>query len=103
MLVWIIGGTPWREKEILKKLEDAGINGWTVLFERWMLDKEDPWWDRFSHKEGTLGYNKHRGMAPLRKIWRKAGDYKMHYFLDHKPWEGKMSQSKPLVTGPRGY
>ncbi len=101
--VWIIDGTPWREKEILEMLEDAGINGWTVLFERLVLKKEDPWWDRFSHKEGILGYSKHRGMAPLRKIWRKVGDYKMHHFLDHKPWEGKMSQSKPLVKGPRGY
>jgi len=101
--VWIIDGTPWREKEILEMLEDAGINGWTVLFERLVLKKEDPRWDRFSHKEGILGYNKHGGMAPLRKIWRKVGDYKLHHFLDHKPWEGKMSQSKPMVKGPRGY
>jgi len=101
--VWIIDGTPWREKEILKMLEDAGINGWTVLFERLVLEKGDPWWDRFSHKEGTLRYSKHRGMAPLRKIWRRAGDYDMHYLMDHAPWERKMSQSKPIVKGPRGY
>ncbi len=101
--VWVIYGTPWREKEILKMLEDAGIIGWTVLFERLVLKKEYPWWDRFSHKEGILGYNKHGGMAPLRKIWRKVGDYKLHHFLDHKPWEGKMSQSKPPVKVLRGY
>jgi len=101
--VWIIDGTPWREKEILEMLEDAGINGWTVLFERLVLDKGDPWWDRFSHKEGTLPYSKHGGMAPLRKIWRKTGDYKLHHLLDHAPWERKMSQSKPIVKGPRGY
>jgi hypothetical protein len=100
--VWIIDGTPWREKELLQMLEDAGINGWTVLFERLVLDKEDPWWERFSHKEGVLGHNKHKGMAPLRKIWRKVGDYKLHHLMDHAPWERKMSQSKPTVKGPRG-
>jgi len=40
---------------------------------RLVLDKEDPWWDRFSHKEGILKYNKLMGMAPLRKIWRRTG------------------------------
>ncbi len=101
--VWIIDGTPWREKEILEMLGDAGINGWTVLFERLILDREDPWWDQFSHKEGTLSYNKHGGMAPLRKIWRRVGDYKLHHLLDHAPWERKMSQSKPMTKGHRGY
>ena len=101
--VWIIDGTPWREKEILEMLEDAGINGWTVLLERLVLEKGDPWWDQLSHKEGTLDYNKLGGMAPLRKIWRRVGDYKLHYLMDHAPWEREMSQSKPTVKVPRGY
>jgi hypothetical protein len=101
--IWVIAGSPWREKEILKMLEDAGINGWTVLLERLVLKKGDSWWDRFSHKEGVLSYNKHGGMAPLRKIWRRAGDYELHYLLDHAPWEREMSQSKPWVRVPRSY
>jgi hypothetical protein len=101
--VWIIDGSPWREKEILEMLEDAGINGWTVLMERLVLEKGDPWWNRFSHKEGTLGYSKHGGMAPLRKIWRRAGDYELHYLLDHAPWEKEMSQSKPPTKVLRAY
>ena len=101
--VWIIDGTPWREKEILEMLEDAGINGWTVLLERLVLEKGDPWWNQLSHKEGTLDYNKHGGMAPLRKIWRRVGDYKLHYLMDHAPWEREMSQSKPPVKVLRGY
>ena len=67
-----------------------------------MLEKGGPHWDQLSHKEGTLGYNKHGGMAPLRKIWRRVGDYKMHYLMDHAPWEGEMSQSKPPVKVLRG-
>ena len=101
--VWVIDGSPWREKEILELMEEAGINGWTVLLERLKLDKGDPWWDRFSHKEGTLPYTKHNGFAPLRKIWRRAGDYELHHLLDHAPWEKEMSQSKPWVKVLRGY
>ena len=101
--IWVIDGSPWREKEILKMLEGAGVNGWTVLFERLVLEKGDPWWNRLSHREGTLGYNKHGGMSPLRKIWRRVGDYEMHHLLDHAPWEREMSQSKPPVKVLRGY
>ncbi len=101
--VWVIDGTPWREKEILEMLEDAGIEGWTVLAERLVLGKDDPWWERFSNKEGVLPFSKHHGCAPLRKIWRRVGDYDLHYLMDHAPWERKMSQSKPPVKVLRGY
>ncbi|MCK4490358.1 MAG: replication-relaxation family protein, partial [Anaerolineales bacterium] len=87
--IWVIDGTPWREKEILDMLDDAGINGWTVLIERLQLERGDPWWGRHSHKNGVLDYNKHGGFAPLRKIWGRAGDYELHYLLDHAPWEKK--------------
>ena len=100
---WVIYGSPWREKEILEMLGEAGINGWTVLAERLILGKDDPWWERFSCKEGTLPFAKHQGRAPLRKIWRKVGDYELHYLLDHAPWERKMSQSKPWVRVLRSY
>ena len=102
-LVWVIYGTPWREKEILEMMGAAGIAGWTVLAERLILTKEDPWWERFSHKEGVLPHKRHNGHAPLRKIWRKVGDYDMHHFLDHSPWEKEMSLSKKVVRVPRSY
>jgi len=101
--IWVIDGSPWREKEILDMLDDAGVNGWTVLLERLVLEKGDPWWDRHSHKDGVLDYNKHGGMAPLRKIWGKAGDYELHYLMDHAPWEKEMSQSKPPTKVLRAY
>lgn len=101
--VWVIDGSPWREKEILEMLGEAGINGWTVLNERLVLGKDDPWWERFSHKEGVLPFNKHHGCAPLRKIWRRVGDYELHHLMDHAPWEKEMSQSKPPVKVLRGY
>lgn len=101
--VWVIDGAPWREKEILEMMEEVGINGWTVLLERLRLEKRAPWWDRFSDKEGVLGFGKHGGLAPLRKIWRRVGDYELHDLLDHAPWEREMSQSKPMIKVPRGY
>jgi len=101
--VWVIDGSPWREKEILEMLEAAGVNGWTVLVERLRLDKDDPWWERFSHKPGALPYIKHGGVAPLRKIWRNTADYKMHHLLGHAPWKRVMSQTKPITDVPRGY
>ena len=101
--LWVIDGSPWREKEILLMLEEAGVNGWTVLMERLVLEQNDPWWVRHSHKFGVLAYTKHRGMAPLRKIWRRAGDYELHHLLDHSPWAREMSQTKPMISVPRGY
>ena len=101
--VWVIDGSPWREKEILEMLEKAGINGWTVLLERLKLERGDPWWEQYLFKEGTLPYQKHGGMAPLRKIWRRVGDYELHHLLDHAPWEREMSLSKPWVKVLRGY
>jgi hypothetical protein len=101
--VWVIDVSPWREKEILEMMEEAGIEGWTVLVERLQLDEGDPWWARFSHKAGTLPYNKHAGVAPMRKIWRNTRDYKMHHLLGHAPWEREMSLSAPIKEAPRGY
>ncbi len=101
--IWVIDGSPWREKEILEMLKDAGINGWTVSLDRLQLERGDPWWGRHSYKEGVLDFSKHGGLAPLRKIWRRAGDYELHYLLDHAPWEREMSQSKPWVKVLRGY
>lgn len=101
--IWVINGSPWREKEILDMLDDAGINGWTVSLDRLKLERGDPWWGQHSHKDGVLDYNKHGGFAPLRKIWGRAGDYKRHYLMDHAPWEREMSQSKPWVKVLRGY
>ena len=101
--IWIIDGTPWREKEILEMMGTVGINGWTVLVERLTVAKDDPWWEDHFRPKGTLPYSKHGGMAPLRKIWRNTEDYKLHHLLDHTPWEGEMSLSGPIVKVPRGY
>ena len=101
--VWIIDGTPWREKEILEMMKDAGIPGWTVLVERLVLGENDPWWERHFRGEGNIPYHKHKGVAPLRKIWRNAKDYELHHLLGHSPWSKEMSQSKPLIKVPKGY
>ena len=101
--VWVIDGSPWREKEILEMLGKAGINGWTVLVERLRLERDDPWWGRFSHKQGALPYDKHGGVAPLRKVWRNTEDYRMYHLLGHAPWEREMFQTKPFTDVPRGY
>lgn len=100
---WIIDGTPWREKEILKMMRSAGINGWTVLVERLRMEKDNPWWNQYFRPEGTLPFNKHRGAAPLRKIWRNTEDYELHPLLGHCPWAQEMTLSKPMIRVPRGY
>ena len=100
---WIIDGTPWREKEILEMLGAAGINGWTVLVERLVAVKDDPWWEEYFYSKRALPYSKHRGMAPLRKIWRTPQDYQLHHLLGHTPWVRNMTQSKPPVRVPRSY
>jgi len=100
---WVIDGSPWREKEVLEMMEEAGINGWTVLAERLQLDRDDSWWERFSHRAGALPYDKHGGAAPLREIWRNTKDYKRHHLLGHAPWTREMSLSGPIKEAPRGY
>ncbi len=101
--LWIIDGSPWREKELLEMLAENDINGWTVLLDRLILNRNDPWWERHSHKPGVLPYEKHGGMAPLRKIWRNTLDYEYHHFLGHSPWKRKMSQTKKPIPVPRSY
>ncbi len=101
--IWVIDGSPWREKELLEMLADHGIDGWTVLLDRLLLDKNDPWWNRHSHKPGVLPYEKHGGMAPLRKIWRNTQDYKYHEFLGQSPWKKEMSQTKEPISVLRSY
>ena len=101
--IWVIDGSPWREKELLEMLADHDINGWTVLLDRLLLGKNDPWWNRHSHKPGVLPYEKHGGMAPLRTIWRNTQDYKYHEFLGQSPWNKEMSQTKKPVSVPRSY
>lgn len=103
VLVWIIAGTPWREKEILEMMGEAGIPGWTVLMERLRLGQGDSWWERHPCLSGSLPYSKHRGLAPLRPVWRNTKDYQLHPLLGHSPWAKKMTQSKPWVRVPRSY
>ncbi|MBS3753741.1 MAG: hypothetical protein KGY46_10200, partial [Anaerolineales bacterium] len=71
--------------------------------ERLRLERDDPWWGRFSHKQGALPYDKHGGVAPLRKVWRNTEDYELHHLLGHAPWEREMSQTRPFTDVPRGY
>jgi len=101
--IWVIDGSPWREKEVLEMLAESDINGWAVLMERLLLEKDDPWWGRSSYRPGTLPYNKHGGLAPLREIWRNTVDYRMHHLLGHSPWIQEMSLSGPIKEVPRGY
>jgi len=103
VLVWIIDGTPWREKEILDLMGEANIPGWTVLKERLRLGQDDSWWGRHTGLGGELPYSKHRGFAPLRSVWRNTNDFELHPLLGHSPWAKKMSQSKPMIRVPRGY
>jgi hypothetical protein len=103
VLVWVIDGTPWREKEILEMLGEAGIPGWSVLVERLKLGQGDPWWEWHMGLDGELPYSKHQGFAPLRDVWRNTKDYELHPLLGHSPWAKTMSQSKPMIKVPRGY
>lgn len=103
VLVWIIDGTPWREKEILEMMGEAGIPGWTVLVERLRLGQGDSWWEWHTALDGELPYSKHRGFAPLRSVWRNTNDYELHPLLGHSPWAKKMTLSKPMIKVPRGY
>lgn len=100
---WVIDGTPWREKEILKAIREAGIEGWTVPLDRLKLEEDDPWWETNFQLDGNLPYQKHHGYAPLRKIWRSPEDYRMHTLLDQAPWRQEMSLSQPVTRVPRSY
>jgi len=103
VMIWIIDGTPWREKEILEMMDEAGIPGWTVLVERLRLEPGDSWWEWHIGLDGELPYTKHQGFAPLRDVWRNTVDYELHPLLGHSPWAKTMTQSKPAIKVPRSY
>lgn len=103
VLVWVIDGTPWREKEILEMMDEASLPGWTVLVERLRLEQNGSWWEWHPVLEGEMPYSKHAGFAPLRAVWRNTNDYELHHLLGHSPWAKKMSQSKPITKVPRSY
>ena len=86
-LVWVIDGTPWRERKILEAMGARTIRGWTVALDRLILPPADSWWQ--AHPAGGLSLDDTAvgGMAPLRPVWRSAQSPGMLPFLDCQPWQ----------------
>lgn len=108
VLVWVIEGTPYREKIILEMMRKAGIKGWTVLVERLVIPEDDVWWMinvpvQLNSRGLTKGlsYESIGGMAPWREVWDSTGGNGRQSLLGTTPWKerdlrrslsGKMGQ-----------
>jgi hypothetical protein len=91
-LIWVIDGSPYREKQILDLMKARDIDGWTVLLERLILPKEDRWWllhPYFSiSRESRVGlpHEAIGGMSPWRPVWHSCADARLRPLLGLEPW-----------------
>ena len=88
LIVWVIDGTPYRESEIISKMREREIQGYTVLLERLKLEKGDSWWLDNPPVFGGRDFNAIGGLMPYRKIWRYTGNENgLVPFLNCEPWK----------------
>jgi len=102
-LVWVINGTPHRERSLLEMMRDMDVPGWTVLLERLVLDPVDPWWSSHPSMVQGMSYSKTGGFAPLRKIWMSTRDHQLHHLFDLSPWRADMLLTAPVRETPGLY
>lgn len=95
-LVWVIDGSPFREKQVLDMMRERKLDGWTVILERLILPEDDPWWlvhppTSLSKRGSQVGlrYESIRGMAPWRTIWMTPDRVGYQPLLGLKPWTGR--------------
>ena len=94
VLVWLVDGSPGREVQILNLMRERGIDGWTVLKERLVLDADDLWWLQHVPVAGDWGRSKvglkhdaFGGMAPWREIWNTTSGWGEKPLLGVQPWK----------------
>lgn len=75
-LLWVVEGSPSRERQILDAMRRRSIRGWTSTLERLVLPREDIWWlihppVNLSRLDGrvSLPWRAVGGMAPWRCVW----------------------------------
>jgi hypothetical protein len=92
-LVWVIDGSPFREKQIVDMIRKRGIEGWTASLERLKLPQEDKWWlihtpVGYSGRDSKVGlqWKTIGGMAPWRRIWMSTLGNEYQPFMGHEPW-----------------
>jgi hypothetical protein len=105
-LVWVVDGHPAREVQILDRMRERGIDGWTVLMDRLVLDKDDTWWLRnvpvardWGKSKAGLKYEAFGGMAPWREIWRTTSGWGEGPLLGVQPWEKRRLRRSPPRKG----
>ncbi len=107
VLLWVIEGTPYREKTILDMMRKAGVDGWTVMVERLVIPEDDVWWMvnvpvQLNSRGITKGlsYRSIGGMAPWREIWCSTDETGMQPLLGATPWRGRdLRRSLPRKMG----
>lgn len=91
-LIWVIDGSPYRERQILDLMKAQGIDGWAVTLQRLVLPKDDRWWLLHPHAgvsrvpQVGLPYEAIGGMSPWRTVWRSCTDTHLRPLLGVEPW-----------------
>lgn len=109
-LVWLVDGRPSREVEIIKLMQERGIDGWSVLKERLVLAENDEWWTRYlpaargggGLKVG-LRYEDFGGMAPWRQIWNATSGWGAKPLLGVQPWKERELRRSPPRKGEQEW
>ena len=110
VLVWVIEGTPAREARILEMMKERGIDGWTVLMERLVLEESHNWWTTHvpvSMNAGRLKvglkYEAIGGMAPWREIWNTVDGPGEKPLLGIQPWQKRELRRSPPRKGDQEW
>jgi len=108
-LVWVIDGSPFREEQILDRMRERNIQGWTATLERLVLPQGDKWW--LIHPPVNLGrldcrvglrWHALGGIAPWRRVWMSTEDDGYQTFLGREPWRGGIQSNAKRCTGSGG-
>ena len=106
MLIWVIEGTPAREANILDMMKERGIDGWTVLMERLVLEEGHNWWTThvpvsmdMSRLKVGLKVDAIGGMAPWREIWNTPDGRGETPLLGAQPWQKRVIKRSPPRKG----
>jgi hypothetical protein len=87
-LIWVIDGTPTREKYILEQMQKYHITGWTVLLDRLHIDVKNQWWDDYpTYLDFPFFLSATGCLAPYRKVWYSTdAPTTLAYLFGASPW-----------------
>ena len=91
-------------------MREKGIDGWTVLMERLVLEENHSWWTTHIPVSMNVGrlkvglkYEAIGGMAPWREIWNTVDGPGEKPLLGVQPWQKRELRRSPPRKGDQEW